>query len=138
MPDWWEKLYFGANVAAAADADELEFQQDLDHVIHIHAAHRLDVRTRDRLAIRDDGQRLERGSGQSLRTHGNLGALDGFGEFGAREDLPAASLLDQFDAMSIDAIEDMVDAVIARELKLIVWLGAPLGAALGILQAVAR
>lgn len=42
------------------------------------------------------------------------------------------------DAMSLDDIEAMVDAVIATELKLIIWLGAPLGAALGLLQAVFR
>lgn len=42
------------------------------------------------------------------------------------------------DAMSIDSIEDMVDAVIATELKMIIWLGAPLGAVLGLLQALSR
>jgi uncharacterized membrane protein YheB (UPF0754 family) len=42
------------------------------------------------------------------------------------------------DGMSLESIEAMVDAVIATELKLIIWLGAPLGAALGLLQAVFR
>lgn len=42
------------------------------------------------------------------------------------------------DAMSLDEVEAMVDAVIATELKLIIWFGAPLGAALGLLQAVFR
>jgi uncharacterized membrane protein YheB (UPF0754 family) len=40
------------------------------------------------------------------------------------------------DGMSIDAIEDMVDAVIATELRIIIWLGAPLGAFVGLLQAI--
>jgi hypothetical protein len=39
-----------------------------------------------------------------MRTHGNLGTLDRLGELGTREDLPPTSLLDQFDAMSIDVV----------------------------------
>jgi hypothetical protein len=56
------------------------------------------------LTVRDDGQRFERWSGQALRTHRHLRALDRLGVLGTREDLPTAALLDDFYAMSIDIV----------------------------------
>jgi uncharacterized membrane protein YheB (UPF0754 family) len=45
------------------------------------------------------------------------------------------SVRSSIDAMSIDEVEDMVMSVIASELRLVIWLGAPLGAVVGFLQA---
>lgn len=47
----------------------------------------------------------------------------------------AESVRTSMDAMSIDEVEGMVMAVIASELRLVIWLGAPLGAVVGFLQA---
>lgn len=38
------------------------------------------------------------------------------------------------DSMSIDEIENMVISIINRELRVIIWLGAPIGAAVGAAQ----
>lgn len=55
---------------------------------------------------------------------------------GVRESrVVAESVRTSMDAMSIDEVEGMVMDVIASELKLVIWLGAPLGAAVGFLQA---
>src|SRR5215468_9920758 len=42
-----------------ADADEPALEQVVEHALRVHAARRVDLRSRDGLAIRDDRQRLE-------------------------------------------------------------------------------
>jgi uncharacterized membrane protein YheB (UPF0754 family) len=42
------------------------------------------------------------------------------------------------DSMSIDEIENMVISIINRELRVIIWLGAPIGAAVGAAQALLK
>ncbi len=52
----------------ADQADELEIRQRLDVRRDVHAANRLDLALRERLAIGDDRQRLQRGAPQPVRT----------------------------------------------------------------------
>ena len=47
-------------VAAADDAHQLHLHERLDHVARVHAAHALDLRARDGLAVGDDRERLDR------------------------------------------------------------------------------
>ena len=65
------------------------------------AADLLDLRAADRLAVRDDRERLERRRRKPLRARRELRALDRFGVLGARQDLPSAADLDQLDAVPV-------------------------------------
>ena len=47
--------------------DQSALDQRLHHAIHAHAAHLLDLGARDRLAIGDDGERLQRRLGEARR-----------------------------------------------------------------------
>jgi uncharacterized membrane protein YheB (UPF0754 family) len=54
-----------------------------------------------------------------------------------RESKKVSSLVrTSIDAMPLETVEEMVDAVIASELRVVIWLGAPLGAFIGLMQAV--
>ena len=85
----------------ADDVDQSALEQRLEHTAHGDAADLLDLGAADRLAIRDDGERLERRAGEPRRAHRELRALDRLGVLGAREDLPAAADLDEFDAVPV-------------------------------------
>src|SRR4051812_35087313 len=74
---------------AADDVDEATFVQRLQHTPDRHAADLLDIRATDGLAVRDDGERLQCGGGESLWPRCELCALDRFGVLSARENLPA-------------------------------------------------
>ena len=89
---------------ATDDVDQAALVQRLEHAADRDAANLLDLGAADRLTIRDDRERLERGAGQSRRTRRELRALDRFGVFGARQDLPAAADLDELDAVSVDVV----------------------------------
>ena len=78
--------------------------QRFEHTAHSHTANLFDLGASNRLAVGDDGHRFERCRRQPLRTHRYLRALNCFGVFGARQDLPPTALLQQLDAMSIDII----------------------------------
>src|SRR5512133_3400745 len=98
------------------DLDELPLQERLHDGAAVDRADLLDLRPRDRLPVRDDRERLERGAGQPLR----LDPEEPAGEVrveGRRPELPAAGHLVQDDAA--DPL-----AVVAREL--IERLGQPL------------
>ena len=82
------------------DVDQTSFEQRLEHAPHSHASDLFDLGPPDRLAIRDDGERLERRTRQTVWASRKLCALDGFGVFRSREDLPAAADVDQFDAVT--------------------------------------
>ena len=49
------------NFGAPGNFDQAAFHQRLQNAINGHAADSFDIRARDRLAISDDGKRLERG-----------------------------------------------------------------------------
>src|SRR6185437_11191092 len=63
-----------------------------------------DLRAADRLPVRNDRQRLERGRRQSLGTGGKLCTLDGLGVFGACKDLPAAGNFLKLDTVPLDVV----------------------------------
>jgi len=54
-------------LGAARHADHFAFQQRGDDAIHRDAAHRLDLRAANRLAVRDDGQCFQRGLAEPRR-----------------------------------------------------------------------
>src|SRR6185369_9814267 len=64
------------SLTAANDVDEPTLVQRLEHATHGDAANLFDLRAADRLAIRDDGERLERRGRQPLRAGSQLRALD--------------------------------------------------------------
>src|SRR5689334_2735958 len=84
--------------------DETTLMQRLQHAADCDAANLFDFRSTDRLAIRDDRQRLEGGSRETLRTRGELRTLDRFGVLRSRENLPTAGDLLQLDPMTVDVI----------------------------------
>jgi len=90
--------------AATNDIDEATLVQRLQHAADRDATNLLDLGATDRLAIRDDGERLQRGRGQALRASGQLRTFDRFGVFGTRQDLPATGDLLQLDTVSLDVV----------------------------------
>src|SRR5262245_26851313 len=86
---------------ASNDIDESALVQRLEHAPHAHAANLLDLRAADRLAIRDDRERLERCGRQALRARRQLRALDRLRVFGAREDLPSPAHFHELDAVAL-------------------------------------
>ena len=69
-----EKILRGAveqrasgNLGATGDFYQAAVEQHLHHAVHAHPAHRLAIRARDRLAVGDDGQRLQLRAGQARR-----------------------------------------------------------------------
>ena len=72
----------------------------LQHASHTYAADLLDLSSPDRLAIRDDGQGLQRGTGEPVRTSRKLRTLDRLRVLGASEDLPASTHFHELDAVS--------------------------------------
>src|SRR5687767_8316704 len=88
----------------ANDVDQTALVQRLEDAADRDTPDLLDVGARDRLSIGDDRQRLERGTGEPLRTSRELGALDHLGVFGAGEDLPPAGDLEQLDTMPLDVV----------------------------------
>src|SRR5688572_15930240 len=97
------------------DVDQPALVQRLEHTADRDAPDLLDVGARDRLLIGDDRQRLERGTGEPLRTSRELGALDRFGVFGPCEDLPPAGDLEQLDTMSLDVVMLEIGRASCRE-----------------------
>ena len=55
-------------LAAADKAHELQVDERLHDRVHRYAANLLDLALRDRLAVGDDRERLQRGAGESVRT----------------------------------------------------------------------
>src|SRR5213596_1577721 len=51
--------------SATGDVDQAAFHQRLQHTVDVDTAHGFDIGTRDWLAIRDDGERLQRGRAQA-------------------------------------------------------------------------
>jgi hypothetical protein len=75
-------------LAPTDHVDQPALEQRLEHAAHGHAADLLDLRAPDRLAVGDDGERLERRGVSRCGRWAELGALDGLGVLGARQQLP--------------------------------------------------
>src|SRR5689334_21535614 len=50
---------------AARDADHAALEQVVEHRLRVHPAHRVHLGARDGLPVADDGQRLQRGTGEA-------------------------------------------------------------------------
>ena len=79
------------------DLDQPALEQRLHHRAGVHPAHVLDLRAGDRLPVGDDGQRLERGTGQPLRLHPEEPPHE-LPAVGVGPELPAAGHLGEDDA----------------------------------------
>src|SRR5262245_149125 len=77
------------------DPDEPAIDQAPQHGAGLDAADRLDLGLRDRLAVGDDRQRLERRRADALRPGLGLQARDDAGEVGIRQDAPGSGDLAQ-------------------------------------------
>ena len=78
----------------AGDLDQTTFHQGLQHAIDVHAAHRFDIGARNRLAIRDDRERLQPGRGQARRFGHGKKLAHPAGKCGIGDELPAFRFLD--------------------------------------------
>ena len=78
------------DVLASGDADHAPLQQRANGLIRIHAADLRNLRRRNRLAIRDDGQRLQRGDGEAVLAFFRKVLLQNRIVLGARGQAPAA------------------------------------------------
>ena len=91
-------------LATSDDVDQAALVQRFQHAANGDAANLFDVGTPDRLAIGNDGQRLQGGGGETLWPRRQLGALDGLGVLGARKELPATGNLLKLHAVPIDVV----------------------------------
>src|SRR5690349_14811579 len=73
------------------DVDQPSLVERLQHAAHGDATNLFDLGAADRLAIGNDGERLQRGAGQSRRSRRELCALDSLRVFRARENLPTSA-----------------------------------------------
>lgn len=87
--------------AASNDFDELTLVKRLEHLSRANAPNLFDLCAANGLAIRDDGQRLERSGRQTLGPGGKLRSFDRLGVFWTRENLPSTRHFDQLYAVLI-------------------------------------
>lgn len=78
--------------------------QRLQHLSAPDAANLLNLGAPERLAVRDDRERLERRGRQALRASSKLRTLDCFGVLRTREDLESAGNFNKLYAMTIIVI----------------------------------
>jgi hypothetical protein len=91
-------------VTATDNLDQTALMERLKYRSRAYASNLFDFSTPDRLAISNDRERLESGSGQPGRTRRQLGALDSFGVLRASKNLPAAARVDELNPMSFAVI----------------------------------
>ena len=78
--------------------------QRLEEAPHVHTPDLLDFRAADGLPVRDDREGLEGRGREAVGPHGKLGALDGLGVLGPRQQLKALAELDELDSMSVHIV----------------------------------
>src|SRR5690242_3716859 len=83
------------SLPAADDVDKCALVERFENRARTHTTDLLYLGASDRLSVGDDRERLERGGRQPLRASGELGALDRFGVFRPRQNLPAAGDFDE-------------------------------------------
>src|SRR5258708_2394655 len=86
-------------LAARHDFNKTTFEQRFENRACIDAADVRNFGAADRLAVRNDRERLERRAREPLRPDRHARALDRLRVFGAREDLPSSALLHELDAV---------------------------------------
>jgi hypothetical protein len=101
--------------APADDVNQPTLAQRLEDRACPHSSYLLNLRSPDRLSVRDYRERLERRCGKALWACRQLSALDRFGVFGARKDLPATRNFDQLDAMTVGVV--VVSQLIERRVE---------------------
>ena len=92
---------------ASGDFHQTALHQRLQHAIDVHAAHRFYVRPRNRLAIRNDRQCLQRRRAQSRRLRRREKLPDPFRKAWIGSQLPAFCFFDQLKRAALLNVFDL-------------------------------
>jgi len=105
----------------ADDVYQPTLAQRFEDRARAHSPYLLDLRSTDRLPVRNYRERLERSGGKALRACCQLGSLDRFRVFRARKNLPSTCDFDQLNSVTVGVvvISKLLERRVERRLAIV-------------------